>query len=148
MINIENSAVQSIGISSVINPQRIVVKNIDEQNITITEKYENRDIEIRQECPQKISISMTCPCKVDVAIAIESKVPKDLSFLSKAADSAFNTIIAREKSLIYVDIDGSASYTTLEQIKQLGTKVLLVDDLEDSKIEKLSYGDFVALKER
>ena len=148
MISVKNSSVQKIDVSAEKHFQKIVVKNESDQSINVTEKNEAHKIEIiNEDCPQKIGISIPCPCKADMAIAIESKVPKLLSVLPQAKDEAFATIDARTNSLIYVDANGTACYMTVEQIKQLGTKILLVEDLTDKKIEGLSYGDFVALKE-
>lgn len=148
LINIENSLEQSIGISAVIDPQRIVIRNEEEQSINIFERYENHRIDINQQCKQNIEISMPCPCKVDLEVAIDSKVPKNLSILSQASSDAFDTINARENNLIYVDVGGTPSFANIEQIKALNTKIILAEDINDKNIEKLSNGDFVLLRER
>ncbi len=148
LISVNNSSAQNIGVTPVEDIQRIVIKNVEEQKISIQSTYGHQDIEIAQDLPQKIPISMPCPCKLDVEAAIEAKVPKALSILPQASSEEFATAKAREASRVYVDVDGKPKFVNLEQIKELNTKIILVDDLADKKIDYLSNGDFVLLEER
>lgn len=144
MINIENKTLQKIDISSELEEQKIVLDNIKEQKIVLA-NTESIDIQIANANPvQKISIGVSGYTEKD----FELLVPRALSILPDAQFSQFGTSENRHKSRIYIEIDGKASHTTLEQLKQLNTKTILVDTLGDSKIKDLSSGDFALLKER
>ena len=149
LISVKNSSVQKIDVSAEKGFQKIVVKNERDQSINVTEKNEVHKIEIfNEDCPQKIGISIPCPCKVDLEVAIDSKVPKALSVLPQTSNESFETVETREASRFYVDADGTPSFANAEQIKQLNTKIILVNELTDKSIDKLSNGDFVLLQER
>lgn len=79
-------------------------------------------------------------------IKLDTKVPKELSILSKISNDAKDTVEARENAKIYVEVGDTPSYATLEQIKELNTKTVFVDELDDTKIHKLSDEDIVMLR--
>ena len=104
-----------------------------------------QEIEIIQiKCDQGIDIS-ACPANIGLKIAIDAKVPKALSILPQ---TTFDTPFERENSRMYVDANGTPSFATLEQIKQLNTKTICVDDLSDERINALSDEDIVLLRKR
>lgn len=128
--------------------QDIVVENTtSNQEIDISTQDGAQDVEIIQtECNQGIDISIPCPAKVDLQIAIDSKVPKSLSILPQATDEQMSS--GRADGKLYLDMEGKPCYVTLEQIKQLSTKTICVDELTDKRINALSNDDIVLLKER
>lgn len=145
MINVENSVIQEIDISSHKEEQKIVLANVENQKIILNNKTENIDIQIENANPvQKITIGVSGYTEKDFKLL----VPRALSILPEAQFSQFSTADKRNTSRIYIDIDGKASYTTIEQLKQLNTKTILVDTLSDDKISDLSSGDFALLEER
>ena len=79
-------------------------------------------------------------------IALDAKVPKALSILPKITPEDVSSVEAREKSKIYVQAGDTPSYATLEQLKELNTKTVFVDELSDTKIHKLSNEDIVMLR--
>ena len=79
-------------------------------------------------------------------IALDAKVPKALSILPKITPEDVSSVEEREKSKIYVQAGDTPSYATLEQLKELNTKTVFVDELSDTKIHKLSNEDIVMLR--
>lgn len=56
------------------------------------------------------------------------------------------TSMLRDKASIYVD-DGSKGYRmSLEEVKQMNTKILSVDNFEDADFSQLSVGDYIYSK--
>ena len=111
-----------------------------------------RSIDVVGTQPQQIEIGIPrigdIAKQVDVlAIEIGNKVPKQLSILPQITSDELATDILRALNKMYVDAGGNSRYITLEQIKQLNTKVLCVDALGDNKINTLSREDIVLLKE-
>lgn len=109
--------------------------------------------------PKKIEVecSGTCP---DITIShvyhlakmrefdirLDTKVPKALSILPQITNDTVSTVQTREEGRIYVEVGDSPSFATLEQIKALNTKTVFVDELTDTKINKLSNEDIVMLR--
>lgn len=81
-----------------------------------------------------------------IQIQIDSKVPQTLSVLPQVPSEQINTLTEREKGKIYIDINNTPSYITLQQIKELNTKTICVDDLMDGRVTALGAGDFVLVK--
>ena len=79
-------------------------------------------------------------------IALDTKVPKALSILSQVKEEDISTVNTRENAKIYVQVGDTPSYATLEQLKELNTKTVFVDELSDTKIHKLSNEDIVMLR--
>lgn len=79
-------------------------------------------------------------------VALDTKVPKALSILPQVKDEDVSTADARENAKIYVQTGDTPSYATLEQLKELNTKTVFVDELSDTKIHKLSNEDIVMLR--
>ena len=79
-------------------------------------------------------------------IKLETKIPKELSILPKVNSDGISSVEAREKGKVYIQIGDTPSYATLEQIKNLNTKTVFVDELTDNSITKLSNEDIVMLK--
>lgn len=79
-------------------------------------------------------------------IALDTKVPKALSILPQVKEEDISTVNTRENAKIYVQVGDTPSYTTLEQLKELNTKTVFVDELSDTKIHKLSNEDIVMLR--
>lgn len=79
-------------------------------------------------------------------VALDTKVPKALSILPQVKDEDVSTADARESAKIYVQAGDTPSYATLEQLKELNTKTVFVDELSDTKIHKLSNEDIVMLR--
>lgn len=75
-----------------------------------------------------------------------TKVPKVLSILPQIQTEMLSSVKAREGGRIYVEVSGDPSYINLEQVKNMSTKTVFVDDLDDVKIQKLSNEDIVMLK--
>lgn len=134
-ISSENTPIQEIEIS---------VQGSSGQTIDINNQaIPGKKIEIFSPGCQTLDISMVCPFRKDLQIEIDSKVPKLLSILPQATSEQLRE---RKTSRIYIDIDGKASYATLEQIKDLNTKTILVDALSDNKIGELSNEDIILLR--
>lgn len=102
-----------------------------------------KKIEIFSPGCQSLDISSICPFRRELQIEIDSKVPKALSIFPQATSEQLRE---RKTSRIYIDINGKASYATLEQIKDLNTKTILVDALSDNKIFELSNEDIILLR--
>ena len=81
-----------------------------------------------------------------IQIQIDSKVPLELSILPQVTSEQIDASVEREKGKIYIDINDTPSYLTLQQIKELNTKTICVDDLADKKVGQLEAGDFVLLR--
>ncbi len=79
-------------------------------------------------------------------IKLDTKVPKELSILPQISNQDVLGVEDRENCMIYVEARDTPSYATLEQIKGLNTKTVFVDELEDTKIHKLSDEDIVMLR--
>ncbi len=79
-------------------------------------------------------------------IALDTKVPKVLSILPQVNNEDISTVAKRENAKIYVQAGDTPSYATLEQLKELNTKTVFVDELSDTKIHKLSNEDIVMLR--
>ena len=79
-------------------------------------------------------------------IALDTKVPKALSILPQVKEENISTVETRENARIYVQVGDTPSYATLEQLKELNTKTVFVDELSDTKIHKLSNEDIVMLR--
>lgn len=109
--------------------------------------------------PKKIEVECATPCP-DVTIShsynlakmrefdveLDTKVPKVLSILPEIPTETLSSAKAREGGRIYVEVSGEPSYINLEQLKSMTTKTVFVDDLDDTKIQKLSNEDIVMLK--
>ena len=146
LIEVTN-AVDRIEISAENTPTQeieITVQGSSGQTIDINNQaIPGKKIEIFSPGCQTLDISMVCPFRKDLQIEIDSKVPKSLSILPQATSEQLRD---RKTSRIYIDIDGEASYATLEQIKDLNTKTILVDALSDNKIGELSNEDIILLR--
>ena len=81
-----------------------------------------------------------------IQIQIDGKVPQVLSIFPQVVDDQINTSIEREKGKIYIDINNTPSYITLQQIKELNTKTICVNELLDGRVTALGAGDFVLLR--
>lgn len=81
-----------------------------------------------------------------IQIQIDSKVPQDLSVFPQVTVGQIYDSTEREKGKIYIDIDGTPSYLTLQQIKELNTRTICVDALTDTRVATLGAGDFVLLR--
>lgn len=79
-------------------------------------------------------------------ISLDKKVPKELSILPQIKDDNLSTPQTREESKIYVEVGKMPTHATLEQVKSLNTKTVFVDELTDTKINKLSNEDIVMLR--
>lgn len=79
-------------------------------------------------------------------ISLDTKIPKELSILPQATSDNLSTEQARKEGKIYIEVGKTPSFATLEQIKELNTKAVFVDELTDTKINKLSNEDIVMLK--
>lgn len=79
-------------------------------------------------------------------IALDTKIPKALSILPQVKEENISTVDTRENAKIYVQVGDTPSYATLEQLKELNTKTVFVDELSDTKIHKLSNEDIVMLR--
>ena len=79
-------------------------------------------------------------------IALDTKVPKALSILPQVNEEDVSTVTKRGNAKIYDQAGDTPSYATLEQLKELNTKTVFVDELSDTKIHKLSNEDIVMLR--
>ena len=150
LIEINKNPNQSIGISTQNTAQSIQIVNLPEQDISIS-LQETQNVDILNANPyQKIDVVTPWTTRAEykeLLIAIDSKVPKALNLLPQAESKNFSIKEARDKSRIYVDIAGKASFATMEQIKELNTKTIFVDRLTDEKIQTLSNEDIILLRE-
>lgn len=88
-----------------------------------------------------VDITNNTPLKIE----LDSKVPKALDILSHVDSISISTPAQRKAGLLYINLNGEAGNVTLEQIKELNSKLLYVDSLSDSQIESLSKGDYILL---
>lgn len=79
-------------------------------------------------------------------VALDTKVPKALSILPQVNEEDISTVAKRKNAKIYIQAGDTPSYATLEQLKELNTKTVFVDELSDTKIHKLSNEDIVMLR--
>ena len=79
-------------------------------------------------------------------IKLDTKVPKELSILPQISNQDVSSVEDRENCKIYVEAGNTPSYATLEQLKDLNTKTVFVDELTDTEIHKLSNEDIVMLR--
>ena len=79
-------------------------------------------------------------------IALDTKIPKALSILPQINEKDISTVDTRKNTKIYVQVGDTPSFATLEQLKELNTKTVFVDQLSDTKIHKLSNEDIVMLR--
>jgi hypothetical protein len=151
-IDVKNSSSQSIKIQSNATGQEIKILNTPKQDIQISIDNEPHEVNILKP-PQSRTIEIVPPwttrkelkeLKLDIAI----KVPMALSILPQAEDEQFATSKMREMSRMFVDVDGSPSFVTLEQVKKLNTKTILAGSLTDNRIKTLSNDDIILLEER
>ena len=84
--------------------------------------------------------------KPPIQSQVDDKVPQVLSIFPQVMDKQINTSIEREKGKIYIDINNTPSYITLQQIKELSTKTICADELTDRRLDVLETGDFVLLR--
>ena len=145
----EDSAQLNISPSS-LPIQRILIKNTDvETKLSISGKTVYQDIEITNaECSNNIKISMPCPCKKDIAVALDQMVPKSLSLLPTVTTEELHEPTVRESGRIYVDLDGTQKAVTLEELKKMNTKTIVVDEISDDKIQQLSDYDSILVKQK
>jgi hypothetical protein len=68
-------------------------------------------------------------------------VPLRLSIFEEITETP--TIQLRQKANLYVDVDNESKRISLEQIKDMNTKILSVDNVEEADFNKLSVGDFI-----
>ncbi len=105
------------------------------------------DVECSGVCPDiTITHSYNLAKMREFDIRLDTKVPKELSILPQIDDEAVSSVDAREGGRIYIEVGDTPTYATLEQIKNLSTKTVFVDELTDTKIQKLSNEDIVMLK--
>lgn len=125
----------------------VKVSNIDKQRIDISIPPKKVEPSEEEKAPTiEISHLWHLGKMREYDIKLDTKVPKELSILSKISNDAKDTVEARENSKIYVEVGDTPSYATLEQIKELNTKTVFVDELDDTKIHKLSDEDIVMLR--
>ena len=148
MIDVTNSSTQSVNVYAKNTTQEIEITNVADQEIGIGTHEQTQSIDVENaECAGGINISIPCPLKAEIKVAIDSKVPKALSILPKIANYHLGTNEARETARVFIDANGTPSYATLEQIKQLGgTKTIYVDELTDGRIKSLSKDDTILLR--
>ena len=146
LIDIKVSSNQSVDVSTQKVAQEIQILNLPKQDIAISIN-ESQNIDILNANPyQKVEVVPPWTTRAEtekLKIAIDSKVPKALNILPQATSEQLRE---RKTSRIYIDIDGKASFATLEQIKDLNTKTILVDALSDNKIGELSNEDIILLR--
>lgn len=147
MIDIVEKENQNVIVKETTEKYEINLENVNDQVVKVSGDNKVEQILIENAFPlQRITVGIPQEGGDSFAIALDSKVPKDLSILSPMAEGQFNNINARNKSKIYVDIDGSPRYATIEQIKALNTKTIYVDRLSDGRISDLSNEDIILLK--
>lgn len=146
LIDIKVSSNQSVDVSTQKATQEIQILNLPKQDIAISIN-ESQNIDILNANPyQKVEVVPPWTTRSEaegLKIAIDSKVPKALNILPQATSEQLRE---RKTSRIYIDINGEASFATLEQIKDLNTKTILVDALSDNKIGELSNEDIILLR--
>lgn len=79
-------------------------------------------------------------------VRLDTKIPKELSILPQVNSDDISSVRARESGKVYIQIGDTPAHATLEQIKNLNTKTVFVDELTDKQITQLSNEDIVMLK--
>lgn len=126
---------------------KINVSNVSKQRIDISIPPKKIDPTV-EGCAPTIEITHLWHLgkMKEFEVALDTKVPKALSILPQVRDEDVSTAGARENAKIYVQAGDTPSYATLEQLKELNTKTVFVDELSDTKIHKLSNEDIVMLR--
>lgn len=125
----------------------VKISNIDKQRIDISIPPKKVEPSEEEKAPTiEISHLWHLGKMREYDIKLDTKVPKELSILPKISNDAKDTVEARGNAKIYVEVGDTPSYATLEQIKELNTKTVFVDELDDTKIHKLSDEDIVMLR--
>ena len=132
---IQNTVNQEIDVSTIGGSEQTI-------DVTNDSSYNNY-IEIQASYCQSIEVSAPCPLQHQLQVEIASKVPKALSILPQATSEQLKD---RGTGRIYIDINGTPSFATLEQIKELNTRTICVDELSDNRINTLSDEDFILLR--
>lgn len=125
----------------------INVSNVSKQRIDISISPKKID-PTGEECTPTIEITHLWHLgkMKKFEIALDTKIPKALSILPQVKEENISTVDTRENAKIYVQVGDTPSYATLEQLKELNTKTVFVDELSDTKIHKLSNEDIVMLR--
>lgn len=76
-----------------------------------------------------------------IGVTEANHVPLRLSIFEEITETP--TIQLRQKANLYVDVDNESKRISLEQIKDMNTKILSVDSVEEADFNKLSVGDFI-----
>lgn len=127
--------------------QQIIIKNEDPSTqLKIGAQTASHKIEIATEaCATDIKVGIPCPYKQELAISLETKVPKELSILPQAPESTFTEVENMRKGRIYIDLDNTPTYATIEDLKKLNTKTIFVNSLDDNETKNLSNFDMIML---
>ena len=131
--------------SPTIDIQKIVIKNIaTPAKISMSGKTNCNEIQIANtECVDTIKVGPRCPYKKDIEVALNQAIPKSLSLFPHISEAEILDTDARSKGKIFVDLDGKESVVTLDDLKKMNTKTLLVDDISDKQVDLLSEYDFI-----
>lgn len=120
------------------------VKNSLSQLITISVEDRSQSINVENKIDvQDIQIRTPWVILED----LDAYIKKDLSILPDIKAKLLNDAENRKLNIMYIDAQGVPSQISIEQIKNLNTKIILVDDLDDKNITTLSNDDFILLKE-
>lgn len=123
------------------------IRNIDKQKIDISIPPKKVDSNEKGEAPIiEISHLWHLGKMKEFEVVLDTKVPKELSILPKISAEDIKNVEARENCKVYIEVGDTPSYATLEQLKDLNTKTLFVDELNDKEIHKLSNEDIVMLR--
>ena len=137
-IEVGSKGVQSIEIQNA-PEQQIDVRISASQEINIFNTTAEQFIDVT-------ALMLSASDAKDIELAIQSKVPMALSILPQVERNGLGTIASREASKIYIQVGEVPSFATLEQIKELNTKTIFVDNLTDSQVYRLSNEDIIMLR--
>ena len=156
VITVNNTQTQQVGISQK-EPQKIQVTS-DKQSVIGVSNTAPEQLGVSPRPPQKIVVGNTQQIRIGVTsvndktgkvvinYADVGAVPIKLSILPQVTNDQLNTRSKRQEGKVYIEINNKPSTISLEQIKQLATKTLTVDSLDDSAISTLSDGDYIYLR--
>lgn len=157
VVNIQNVQPQEIEVSNT-QPQEISISQKQPQKLEITNHQQQ--VGFSNKGPQRIGVTNTLVVRIGDGVAsVNGKigdvmldhrdvgaVPIELSILPQATDEQLNTVEKRQEGKVYIEINHTPSMVSIEQIKQLGTKTITVDTVNDNAVESLSAGDYIYLR--
>lgn len=157
VVTIQNKQPQEIGVNNT-QPQEISISQKQPQRLQITNTQQQ--VEFSNKQPQRIGVVNSKVIRIGDGVAsVNGKigdvvldhndvgaVPTRLNILPQVTNEQLNTAQKRQEGKVYIEINHTPSMVSIEQIKQLGTKTITVDSLNDSSVATLSDGDYIYVR--